>query len=191
MNRRMGELLDIVDEQGNPTGETADREVVHRCGLPHRTAHVWLLRRNPEGRSEVLLQRRAPDKDSFPGCWDISSAGHIPAGEEWLPSALRELKEELGLSVRPEKLVFLGKRKVFLRNMFHGRRYVDRQITAVYLLPVPFGNLGLRAQASEISDLAWMPLDQCIRAVETGQIPNCIDLEELHWLAAHPWPLEC
>ena len=27
MNRRMGELLDIVDEQGNPTGETAAASV--------------------------------------------------------------------------------------------------------------------------------------------------------------------
>ncbi len=33
------------------------------------------------------------EKDSFAGCYDISSAGHIPAGQDYLESALRELKE--------------------------------------------------------------------------------------------------
>lgn len=39
------ELLDIVDEKGNPTGETVPREVAHREGIRHRTAHVWIFRR--------------------------------------------------------------------------------------------------------------------------------------------------
>ena len=38
------ELLDVVDEDGNPTGETVGREVAHRDGVRHRTAHVWLVR---------------------------------------------------------------------------------------------------------------------------------------------------
>ena len=29
------ELLDIVDEKGNPTGETVPREVAHREGIRH------------------------------------------------------------------------------------------------------------------------------------------------------------
>ena len=37
------ELLDIVDEKGNPTGETVPREVAHREGIRHRTAHVWIF----------------------------------------------------------------------------------------------------------------------------------------------------
>ena len=182
----MKERLDIVDALGNPTGETADRETVHRKGLLHRTAHVWLLHRTPRGAVEVLLQRRAPDKDSFPGCWDISSAGHIPAGAEWIPSALRELKEELGLAVHPRELVFLGKRAIDRTGVFHGHRFVDRQISAVYLLPVPFGKIRLRAQRSEISKLDWTPLGRCIRDVESRRFPTCIDPEELHWIAEHP-----
>lgn len=180
------ERLDIVDELGNPTGKTADRETVHRKGLLHRTAHVWLLRRTPRDTTEVLLQRRAMEKDSFPGCWDISSAGHIPAGAEWIPSALRELKEELGLAIHPKELVFLGKRAIDRTGVFHGRRFVDRQISAVYLLPVPFGKIRLRAQRSEISNMEWIPLDHCIRDVESSRFPTCIDPEELHWIAVHP-----
>lgn len=37
------ELLDIVDENGCPTGETVERETAHRKGIRHRTSHVWLV----------------------------------------------------------------------------------------------------------------------------------------------------
>lgn len=91
----MEEIFDIVDENGEPTGKTVPRSEAHRNGIRHRTAHVWLWR-PAKGGFEILLQKRSDDKDSFPGCYDISSAGHIPAGCDYITSALRELKEELG-----------------------------------------------------------------------------------------------
>ena len=92
------EFVDIVDEYGNPTGETVERAKAHSEGIRHRTAHVWIIRRNGK-QTEVLLQKRSLKKDSFPGQFDTSSAGHIQAGDEPLDSALRELREELGLSL--------------------------------------------------------------------------------------------
>ena len=82
------EYLDIVDENGVPTGKIAERTAAHKQGLRHRTSHVWILRERA-GKVEVLLQKRSQNKDSFPGCYDISSAGHIPAGVDFIPSALR------------------------------------------------------------------------------------------------------
>ena len=38
------ELLDVVDENGIPTGETVERSIAHAKGIRHRTSHVWLLR---------------------------------------------------------------------------------------------------------------------------------------------------
>ena len=100
------ELLDIVDEKGNPTGETVPREVAHREGIRHRTAHVWIFRRRG-GVVQILLQKRSDNKDSDPGCYDISSAGHVQAGDEFLPSAIRELKEELGIEAGEEDLAII------------------------------------------------------------------------------------
>ena len=40
------ELLDIVDENGEPTGEVRDREEIHSKGLLHRTSHLWIVRDN-------------------------------------------------------------------------------------------------------------------------------------------------
>ena len=101
------EILDVVDETGAPTGETVERTEAHREGVRHRTSHVWIAR-NRNGRIQLLLQKRCMQKDSFPGCYDISSAGHIPAGEEYIPSAIRELKEELNVTVQESDLIYCG-----------------------------------------------------------------------------------
>ena len=74
---KMKELLDIVDELGNPTGKVVEREIAHQKGIRHRTSHVWLVRKR-NNKVQVLLQKRSHNKDSFPDCYDISSAGHIP-----------------------------------------------------------------------------------------------------------------
>ena len=55
----MSEYFDIRDWDGNRTGEMKERELVHRDGDIHGTAHVWVIRSNKETcRPEVLLQKR-------------------------------------------------------------------------------------------------------------------------------------
>ncbi len=125
------ELLDIVDEKGNPTGETVPREVAHREGIRHHTAHVWIFRRRG-GVVQILLQKRSDSKDSDPGCYDISSAGHIPAGSDYIPSAVRELKEELGVDMNGDELIYCGQRRFRFERKFHGSMFCDNQVTNVY-----------------------------------------------------------
>ena len=129
----MKEFLDIVDENGQPTGEIIDRETAHAKGILHRTSHVWLARRK-NGKVQILLQKRAKHKSSFPGCYDISSAGHIPAGDSYKISALRELEEELGVQAEGKDLIYCGDRKVIWDDVFFGRPFHDRQISRVFLL---------------------------------------------------------
>ena len=86
---------------GIPTGKMVFRDIAHSEGILHRTAHVWVVKPSYYGFS-ILLQKRSMEKDSFPGQYDTSSAGHIPAGGELKPSALRELKEALGIEAEPE-----------------------------------------------------------------------------------------
>ena len=73
------EIFDIVDEKGIPTGETIERTQAHEKGVRHRTAHIWIVREQ-DGKAQLLLQKRSAEKDSFPGRFDTSSAGHIQAG---------------------------------------------------------------------------------------------------------------
>ena len=172
------EILDIVDEQGNPTGQTVERKKAHREGIRHRTAHVWLLRKR-HGRVEILLQKRSSDKDSFPGCYDISSAGHIPAGVEYIPSALRELKEELGVEADASRLHFCGKRYIYYEEVFYGEPFVDNQVTQVYILWVDREAEEFALQAEEVDEVKWFDLEECIELVRHNRIKHCIMMEEL------------
>lgn len=50
----MEEMLDLVNEQGDPIGRAVPRSEAHRLGLRHRTSHVWLVRRK-NGVLDVIL----------------------------------------------------------------------------------------------------------------------------------------
>ena len=176
------ELLDIVDENGVPTGAVIDRETAHRLVIRHRTAHVWLARMR-DGKAELLLQKRSENKDSHPGCYDISSAGHIPAGQDDVPSALRELKEELGLTARPDELLDCGLRQFQLRASFHGRPFCDDQVSRVFLLWRDVEPEALSLQASEVESARWMDFDACLAMARSGEPANCVYEEELRMLA--------
>ena len=91
------ELFEVLNEDGTSSGHIKERSLVHRDGDWHGTVHTWIARRRPDGGWQLLFQKRSSEKESFPGKLDISSAGHRQAGEEALPTAVRELKEELGL----------------------------------------------------------------------------------------------
>ena len=121
-NIRM-EFLDIRDKNGNPTGEVKERSLVHADGDIHGTSHVWIVRKNEKGSYDLLLQKRSENKDAFPGCYDISSAGHLPAGQDYLSSALRELEEELGIKAKPEQLHFMGLHEGCCEETFYGKPF--------------------------------------------------------------------
>ena len=107
-NGKPMEMFDIINENGVPTGVIKERGIVHREGALHATSHIWIARKNDKSGYDILLQKRSADKDSHPGCYDISSAGHICAGDDPLTSALRELSEELGITAQPEQLKEFG-----------------------------------------------------------------------------------
>ena len=177
----MKEFLDIVDETGQPTGEIVDRETAHAKGVLHRTSHVWLARRK-NGKVQILLQKRAKHKSSFPGCYDISSAGHIPAGDSYEISALRELKEELGVKAEEKDLIYCGDRKVIWDDVFFGKPFHDRQISRVFLLWLNKEESEFTIQEEEVDSVLWMDFEQCYAGVQNGLFQNCIVLEELQML---------
>ena len=174
----MSEYFDIVDQNGNPTGETIERNVAHANGIWHRTSHVWLLRLK-DNKLQILLQKRTMSKDSFPGCYDISRAGHIPAGVNFVSSALRELQEELGITARPEELILCGDRKIITDDIFHGKPFHDRQYSRVFVLWRDKDESEFVLQSEEIDSVKWLDFNACLEAIRHNAIPHCIDEEEL------------
>ena len=155
--RKILEYFDICDERGLPTGEVVERSVAHREGILHRTAHVWIIKK-VEGRWQVLLQKRSKDKDSYPGQFDTSSAGHIPAGMEPLESARRELREELGISAGEEELRFIGTFRTQYEEVFHGEPFRDNEVISIFVYDVPVDPEGLVLQESEVEEARYFDL---------------------------------
>ena len=175
------EYLDIVDESAIPIGIRKERSKVHRDGDLHRTSHVWLVRKK-HGQIQVLLQKRSENKDSHPGCYDISSAGHIPAGFDFEESAIRELKEELSVDAKKEELIYCGTRRIHWEDHFHGKAFIDNQVSRVYLLWRDIEPEQICVQESEISKVCWCSLADLVLHVKENDFPHCIFMEELNML---------
>lgn len=103
LDRICEELFDVVDADDNAI-DIEKRAVVHKKGLMHRAIHVFVF--NSPG--QLYLQKRSLIKDSAPGKWVSSCAGHVDSGEGYDSAALRELGEELGL-VEPKEFTRLFK----------------------------------------------------------------------------------
>ena len=163
------EILDICDELGNPTGKTVERKIAHQQGILHRTAHVWILRKK-ENKIQILLQKRSEQKDSFPGCYDISSAGHIPAGDNYGQSAVRELKEELGIVVRESELIDCGNRRFHFEEIFHGRLFKDNQVSKIFVLWKDLEEKDFVFVDHEVSEVKWLDFEKCYQDVKENKI---------------------
>ena len=181
LNGKPMELFDVLDENGNKTGITKERGVVHREGSPHATVHMWIVREKEteHGRDyDVLLQKRSACKDSNPGCYDISSAGHVEAGAELLESAIREMGEELGLAVAAEDLHYVGVHNAAFEAEFYGRMFRDKEFSSVYVYTKPVDISDLKLQESEVESVKWMDYEECLKGVQDGSLPNCIYEDE-------------
>ena len=123
------ELFDIVDELNQVTGQGTRREI-HEGSLRHRAVHMFLVNKH----GAVLLQKRSLWKDRQPGKWDSSAAGHLDAGESYEEAAVRELKEELGVDMNGDELIYCGQRRFRFEREFHGSMFRDNQVSNVYAL---------------------------------------------------------
>ena len=176
---RTMELLDIRDETGEITGRVRERGMVHMDGDTHGTAHIWIVREREDGTYDLLLQKRASCKDAYPGCYDISAAGHVQAGEDFLPTALRELEEELGIIASEKELEYVGVHKGYMEEAFNGRMFKNSEYSRVYVYRKPVDIQKLLLQTEEVEAVRWMGLEDCMDAVEEGTLPNCLYVDEL------------
>lgn len=178
LNGKQMEMFDIIDMDGNKTGAIKERGVVHREGAFHATSHIWIVRKNEKSGYDILLQKRSACKDSHPGCYDISSAGHIGAGDEALESALRELEEELGIKAKPEELLEFGVQYKNYEGEFYGRPFRDNQRSILYLYKEPINMDELVLQESEIESVIWMDYKEALEAIRKNTMKHCIYEEE-------------
>lgn len=89
------EFWDIYDMHRKRTGRLHQRGKKLGDGEYHLTVHACIF--NTEGK--MLIQKRQPFKHGWSGLWDITVGGSALAGEDSQTAMMRELQEEIGLSV--------------------------------------------------------------------------------------------
>jgi isopentenyldiphosphate isomerase len=111
----------------------------------------------------VILQRRADDKDTWPGALDVSVGGHYRAGET-LADVTREMSEEVGQGATLDALVPLG-RRIYLCDAENGTR--DREIQDVFIWRTPLPFESFRPNPDEVAALELVRVDDFL-ALCTG-----------------------
>ncbi len=163
----MTEPLEVLNPSGQPTGETKARAAVHRDGDLHRTLHLWVVRDGDEG-AYVLMQRRAPGKDLEPGKLDVAVGGHFRSGET-LPDVLREAHEELGVTVQPRELTYLGTFRATRHYPELGDAgIIDDELQESYLLVRNAPLTSYQLDPAEVAVLYELPLGGAVALYEHG-----------------------
>ncbi len=136
------ELLEILNENGEPTGKILEKNKIHKEGKYHKEVALILL----NNKSEILLQKRASTKEIEPNKW-AWHGGHVIAGETSIEAIIRETKEELGIILSENDLKLLVEIK---RDNLPNRQYT----TAYYSIC----NLSIddfEIQKEELSEIKW------------------------------------
>ena len=89
------DIFDVVNERDEVI-DRKPRSEVHRLGLLHRAVHVLVF----NSCGQIFLQKRSMKKDRQPGVWDSSASGHVDSGEDYDTTAVREVREEIGLQLK-------------------------------------------------------------------------------------------
>ena len=156
------EYFDLLNEKGERIGKTKLRSEVHRDGDWHKAVHIWII----NNKGDILLQRRCATKDSNPNMLDISSAGHLSAGDDSLTGAIRELKEELNLDVNKEDLEYI---KTLKRSSKYTETFINNEFDDLYILRTNKKLEDMEYQKEEISEIMYVPYKEFKKMVQNKQ----------------------
>lgn len=146
------ELFDIYDENRQLTGRTVERGRTLAKDEYRLVVHVSII----NSKNELLIQQRQPFKADWPGMWDISVSGSVQAGEMSQDAAMREVFEELGLTIDLREVL-----PYFMVNFTNG---FDDQ----YILYQDVDLAALHLQESEVQAVKWASHDEVKAMVEAG-----------------------
>ena len=149
------EMVDKFDNKRVALGIVRERN--ERVAGEYRQAmHCWIMNDN----GQFLLQKRADDKDSYPGYWSVTGGG-TDSGETTLDTVFRECKEELGLTVDAEnlELIMMVKRSIAFIDIYLWKANVDLNDVVM--------------QVEEVQDVKWATVSEIKEMIDSGEFaPN-------------------
>ena len=140
------EILDLYDEDGKPLGKTIQK------GEKFDVGNIMLsIIFIENSNNEYLIQHTSIAK----GSKYSSTGGHVSSGEDGITTIVREVKEELGLSINAEEITFVGLVKhpdrPCLINLFKLNKDIDVETLVL--------------QKDEVEEVMWMKKDEILNLI--------------------------
>lgn len=98
------EVWNILDENGNKTGKTMIRGIDKLPeGFYHESVAIWIV----NSKNKLLVQKRSSNKKHYPNMWAMTT-GAMNIDENMNQAIIREVKEELGIDIKENELIYIG-----------------------------------------------------------------------------------
>lgn len=136
------EIRDLYDKNRNLTGET----IYKGEPIPQGKYIAVVLSFIQNSKGEFLIQKRSKVKNGKYG----STSGHLETGETSLHGMIREIKEELGLNIKPTELELLNSGKNDKKQLFFDIYYLKKDCNLNTLI----------LQEEEVDFAQWCSIEQ-------------------------------
>lgn len=158
------EKWNLYNKEREPVGYSILRGEIIPKGCYHLTVSAWIV--NHQG--QYLLSQRHPQKQ-YPLCWECTG-GSVLSGENTLQGAVREVKEELGITLSPEN----GK------LIYQTRRDTMQDFYDVWLFHADFSVEKMILQKTEVVAVQWVSPDKLLDMFRMKQLhPLLTYIEQL------------
>ena len=175
----MSELWDVYTIDRKKTGKTCIRG--EQSNLSEDEFHLWVMVwiKNPN-TGKYLISQRAADKDTEPLKWE-TVAGHAVAGDTSLDAALREVYEEVGVTLDAKDAKILatkvamtidGKRYNWIRDSYYFETTQEPDLD--------------RATTNEVIQTKWLSFEEIKAMYERGEC--CRNMRDIYGFELNPVP---
>ena len=153
----------LVDEHDHVIGRMEKHEA-HKKGLLHRAFSIFILRKNEDDETEVLLQMRGMDKYHSGGLLSNTACSHPQPGHELITEAEKCLNFELGITVPLKPIGKITYRAEFENSM------TEHEIDHVFVGFYDEDTDNIPFNPDEIESLRWSTITTI--AKDLGKNPH-------------------
>ena len=136
------DLQDVYNAQKELTGISKYRDEFNDNEYSMST-FIWIVNSD----DKILIQLRSKKDDNKPNTYGITG-GAVDKGETSLEASIRELKEELGITINKEQLIYIASE----------RR--QKKFFEYYMLNIDIDINNLVLQKDEVEEVKWITLDE-------------------------------
>ena len=155
------EYWDVLDSNRNKTGKVILRGDAFKENEYHLIVHVWIK----NSKNEFVISKRKKDKYPYPGLWECTG-GSAVSGDDSLKTALKEVKEELGIDLDKDK----GK----IVYQYKGNNGFSPHFVDVWLFNQEIDKMAIKCQETEVEEAKMVTREEINELLKVNAfVPDC------------------